>query len=143
MTAYRFWADAVVVFHAAYAGFVALGMVAILLGIVLHWQWIRNFWFRAIHVLMIGIVVAESLCDISCPLTTLEKELRDQAGEAVYAGSFIGYWVHELLFYNVPNWVATLCYSVFGLMVLGALILAPPRWPRLPWHTKTNPGKDA
>jgi len=130
MTCYGFWADLVVVFHAAYAGLVVFGMVAILVGIALGWQWVRNFWFRLIHFLMIATVVAESLLGIDCPLTVLEDELRAQAGEAVYPGSFIGRWVHELLFYDVPNWAFTLAYTLFGLAVLATLILAPPR---LPW----------
>jgi len=138
MVIYRFWADLVVVVHAAYVGIVLGGFVAILLGILFHWNWIRNFWFRAIHFLMIGIVVVESLLDIVCPLTTWENDLRLKAGdEAVYPGSFLGRWVHDLLFYDAPTWVMTLAYCIFGLLVLAALVLAPPRWP---WKT---PAEDA
>jgi len=130
MTIYRFWADVVVVLHAAYVGVVVIGFGLILLGIALRWQWIRNFWFRSIHLLMIGIVVAESLLDIACPLTTWESDLRAKAGEAPSSpDSFIGRCIHELLFYNVPNWVFTCCYCLFGALVVAALWLAPPRWP--------------
>ncbi len=138
MVIYRFWADVVVLLHATYVGIVLGGFVAIVLGIVFHWAWIRNFWFRGVHFLMIAIVVVESLLNIVCPLTTLENDLRVKGGDAaVYPGSFIGRWVHEILFYDAPDWVMTLGYCVFGLLVLGALIAAPPRWP---WAKEARSG---
>lgn len=141
MAIYRFWADVVVVAHAAYVGFVLGGFLAILLGILFRWNWIQNFWFRAVHLLMIGIVVVESLLNIVCPLTTLENDLRAKAGEAaVYPGSFIGRWVHSILFYDAPNWVLTLGYCLFGLLVLGALVVKPPRWP---WAKRGHKGCQA
>ena len=57
-------ADLIVVFHAAYVSFVVFGLVAILIGAVLRWRWVRNFWFRVIHLTAIGIVVAEALFGI-------------------------------------------------------------------------------
>jgi hypothetical protein len=129
MGCYRFLADAVVVVHFAYVAFVVLGMAAILAGVGLGWQWVRNFWFRTIHLLMIAVVVAESLCGILCPLTEWEDRLRELAGEANGPGSFIGRWVDKLLFVDVSPLALTVCYCVFGLAVVLMLILAPPRWP--------------
>ena len=131
MTSYRFLADLVVVLHTAYIAFVLVGMLVILLGVVLRWRWVRNFWFRAIHFVMILVVVAQALFGVICPLTTLENHLREGAGEAVYCGSFIGHWAHELIFYNGPPWVFTLCYCLFGAGVLATLVLAPPERPSL------------
>ena len=130
MTLYRFLADAVVLVHAAYIGLVVFGMLAILLGLLLRWKWVRNFWFRIVHLFMIGIVVFQALSGIICPLTTLEHHLRLKGGQQPYCGSFIGHWVHELIFFEGPPWVFTLCYCSFGAAVLATLILAPPRWPR-------------
>jgi hypothetical protein len=124
---YRFAADVVVVLHAAYVSFVLFGQLAILAGILCRWDWVRNRTFRWLHLAAISIVVVESLLGIVCPLTTLEAWLRAQSGQATYAGDFIGHWVHELLFYDAPPWVFTLIYSAFGLTVLGAFFLAPPR----------------
>ncbi len=122
-------ADFIVMFHAAYVSFVVFGLVAILIGVALRWGWVRNFWFRAIHLTMIGIVVLEALFGITCPLTDWESQLRLKAGEAGYAGDFIGYWAHQLIFYDAPPWVFTVIYILFGLAVLGAFVLAPPRRP--------------
>jgi hypothetical protein len=122
-------ADLVVVFHAAYASFVVFGLAAILLGIALHWSWVRNFWFRAIHLSMIGIVVIEELAGIKCPLTSWEKQLRRIAGQATYPGDFFGHWAHRLIFYEAKPWVFTVLYILFGLAVAATFVLAPPRWP--------------
>jgi Protein of Unknown function (DUF2784) len=125
-------ADLIVVFHAAYVSFVVFGLVAILIGAALHWGWVRNFWFRAIHLTMIGIVVLEALFGITCPLTDWEQQLRRKAGEVGYSGDFIGYWAHQLIFYDFPTWVFTVVYILFGAAVLGAFIVAPPRRPGRP-----------
>ena len=74
----RLLADLVVVAHAAYFSFVVLGLVAILAGIAFRWKWVRNPWFRWIHLSMIGIVVAEAIAGIPCPLTVWERQLREQ-----------------------------------------------------------------
>ena len=84
MAVYRFLADLVVVVHAAYVGFVVMGFVAILVGIVRRRGWARNFWFRSIHLAMVAGVAAQALAGVLCPLTTLENYLRSRAGEASY-----------------------------------------------------------
>ena len=124
---YRLAADAVVVLHATYVSFVVFGQLLILIGILRRWMWVRNRRFRWLHLAAISIVVVESLLGIVCPLTTLEAWLRAGAGQAGYRGDFVGHWVHELLFYDAPGWMFTLIYTAFGLTVLAAFILAPPR----------------
>jgi Protein of Unknown function (DUF2784) len=123
----RMLADLIVVIHAAYVSFVAFGLVAILVGALLGWSWVRNFWFRVIHLTAIGIVVSEALAGIPCPLTVWEQQLRKTAGQTGYRGDFLGYWAHQLIFYDAEPWVFTVGYAVFGLAVLAAFVLAPPR----------------
>jgi hypothetical protein len=129
MVFYRLLADLVVLAHVAYVSFVAGGLLLNLIGCWRGWRWVGNFWFRAIHLLAIAVVVAESLLGIVCPLTTLENALRARAGDSGYAGSFVGRMLHELLFFDAPTWVFTVCYCGFGLAVLATFLLAPPRWP--------------
>ncbi len=124
---YKLAADVVVVMHAAYVSFVVFGQLAVLIGILCRWEWVRNRWFRWLHLAAISIVVAEALLGIVCPLTTLEGWLRARAGQANYQGDFVGHWVHELLFYEAPPWVFTLVYTAFGLLVVATFVIAPPR----------------
>lgn len=125
---YRVAADAIVVIHFGYVLFVIAGLLLILLGMWRRWAWVRNFWFRLVHLLMIGVVVAEAWCGITCPLTTWEQNLRRLAGQTAYRGDFLATWVHDLLFYDAPPWVFTICYTLFGLAVLVTFVFAPPRW---------------
>ena len=130
MTWYRCLADAVLVLHFAYVAFVVAGLAAILVGVALRWRWVRNFWFRVVHFLMIAVVAAESLGGILCPLTEWEDRLREQAGEVpTEPVSFVGRWVHRLLFVDVPPTVLSIGYCLFALVVLLTLVLVPPRWP--------------
>jgi polyferredoxin len=131
---YRILADVVVAVHFAYVAFVILGLVLTLAGAALGWRWVRNFWFRAVHLVMIAIVVGEAWCGITCPLTTWENALRQQAGQAAYRGGFLANLLHDTMFFDAPffearPWVFTMAYTLFGLAVVGALILAPPRPP--------------
>ena len=82
-------ADVVVVLHAAYVSFVIFGQLAILVGILCRWAWVRNVWFRWLHLLAISIVVIESLLGIVCPLTTLEDWLRVRAFGLIVVATFI------------------------------------------------------
>ncbi|MHB1559786.1 MAG: DUF2784 domain-containing protein [Isosphaeraceae bacterium] len=126
----RILADLIVVVHAAYFSFVVLGLLVILLGIAFRWGWVRNAWFRSLHLAAIGFVVFEAVIGMTCPLTHWEKRFRELAGEAAYPGDFIGHWAHELIFFDGEPWVITAAQGVFGLAVLAAFILAPPRWRR-------------
>jgi hypothetical protein len=127
MSWYRIAADAVVLVHAAYIGFVVFGLVAIVIGLAMGKPWARHFWFRIIHLTMIGIVVLQAWLGIVCPLTTLEKTLRRLAGEEeVYGTAFIEHWVHRMIFFDLPPWVFVTAYTLFGLGVLATFVFYPP-----------------
>ena len=119
-------ANLILVTHALFVAFVILGLVVILLGRYWRWGWIRNGWFRLIHLLAIGIVMAESWLGLLCPLTEWENRSREAAGGSAYASSFIQHWLHEILFYDFAPWVFTVAYTVFGILVLIAWLLVPP-----------------
>jgi hypothetical protein len=130
MSLYSYLADLVVFVHAIWVAVVVFGLVAVLVGALLRWKWVRNFWFRAIHLAMIAVVVVEAVLGYPCPLTVWEADLRRAAGQEVQDGSFIGRLVHDLIFYEGPPWAFTIVYCLFGALVLLTMVLIPPRWPR-------------
>lgn len=125
-------ADVIVGIHVVYVGFVVLAVPLILLGWWRGWRWVHNWWFRHLHLLMIGIVVLESLLAIDCPLTIWEQSLRQAGAQVGYEGSFIGHWLHELLFFDFPPWVFTIIYTLFGATVLLLYVAVPPGAAPLP-----------
>lgn len=127
---YRLLADFIMVVHFIYVLIVVGGMAAILLGLWRGWSWVRNFWFRVVHLGMIGIVAIQAIIGVLCPLTVWEYQLRVKAGDEGSPGTFISRLVHALLFFELPPWVFTAGYILFGTLVLLTFLLAPPRWPR-------------
>lgn len=123
---YRLLADSVLALHLAIVVFVIGGLLAVIAGNLRGWRWVNHLWFRFAHLAAIAVVVAESWFGMVCPLTTLEMWLRAQAGAATYEGSFIEYWFQRLLYYNAPDWVFTLAYTFFGLLVAATWWYFPP-----------------
>ncbi len=107
--------------------FVVAGQALILTGWFANWRWTRNLVLRLVHLAAIGFVVVEAWFGIVCPITTLEHELRIMAEQKVYEMSFIGYWLDQILFYTAPEWVFTLVYTLFALLVVMTFIFYPPK----------------
>jgi Protein of Unknown function (DUF2784) len=123
--------DLTLIVHTAFVAFVVIGLLLIWIGQFRHWAFVRNFWFRLLHLAAIGVVAAESLAGFVCPLTTWENQLRLRAGgESRYQESFIQHWLHQVLFFDLDEKVFTVLYVAFFLTVVLSLWFVPPRWPR-------------
>ncbi|MBB6429292.1 DUF2784 domain-containing protein [Algisphaera agarilytica] len=136
----RLAADAMLLLHIAVVLFVILGLLLSLLGGALKWQWVRNRWFRGIHLLTIAVIVGQAWLGIICPLTTWEMQLRRAAGQQTYDETFVAYWLGNLLFIDADPWVFILAYSLFGGLVLLSLWCVPVRWRK---RNRTQPHSNA
>ena len=124
---YHAMADLVLVTHVAFVIFIVVGLLLIVCGGFRGWKWIRNPWFRALHLTGIGLVVVQSWLGLDCPLTTLEMNLRERAGDAAYGTTFIAHWLQKFLYYEAPPWIFVVGYTVFGLMVVASWLRFRPR----------------
>jgi fucose permease len=149
---YGFLADALVAVHLAYVGTVIVGLLLIIVGIVCRWQWIRNPWFRCIHLAMMLYVAYETVIDTPCPLTVWEQDLRRAAGQDPnYTDSFVGRLMDRVLFYDVSRQDLSLAYYSFAAVIVLTFVLAPPRFRRrkvtppaaVTVTQPTQPGADA
>ncbi len=122
-------ANTVLILHVGIVLFIIAGLVLTLVGGACKWRWVRNFWFRALHLAGIGYIAMEAWLGIVCTLTTLEQWLREQAGQAVYAGDFVAHWLRKFMFYEAPPWVFIAAYSSFGLLVLLSWFVFAPAYP--------------
>ncbi len=126
-------ADLIVAVHLAIVLFVILGLFCIVLGGFLRWGWVRNPFFRLAHLGLITFVAVQGAgLGQLCPLTVWENELRREAGEGGYAGSFVGRLCHEVLFVDVRQETLNWVYVAFALLVLATLLWVRPRWRRHP-----------
>ena len=126
---HSFLADVVLITHFLYAFFVVGGLLFIWIGGLMKWQWVKLFWFRVIHLASIAFVAIISLFGIPCPLTILEANLRIAGGADFYNQSFIQYWLHKILFYEVPEEIFTAIYVVFAIAVTGSFYFVPVHLP--------------
>jgi len=124
-----FLANTILLTHVLFVIFNIAGLVFTYLGYFLKWSWIRNRTFRILHLFAFGIVVLQSWVGVICPLTTWEMFFREKAGMEVYSGSFIQYWLQNLLYYNAPEWVFIVLYTAFASLVLAGWYLVPPNKP--------------
>ena len=120
-------ADAILLLHVLVVIFIVFGLVLIFIGNALKWCWIRNPWFRVLHLVAICVVVFLSWLSFVCPLTSIEMELRTRAGDTTYSGTFISHWLESILYYQAPPWVFVVGYTIFGLMVIASWFLVRPR----------------
>ena len=116
-------ADVILVVHFLIVILVVGGLLAVWAGAALGWAWVRNPWFRYLHLGAIAFVAAEALLGIACPLTVWEDALRGGAGTE----SFVGRWVRYFLYYDAPAWMFTAAYVAWAAATLATLRLVPPR----------------
>jgi polyferredoxin len=116
-------ADALLVLHFLIAAFIVAGLILVWIGALARWSWIRNPWFRYLHLAAIAFVAAEALLGIACPLTVWEDLLRG----GLRPESFVGRWVQRLLYYQAPEWVFTTLYIAWTMATLITLRLVPVR----------------
>jgi len=130
---YGYFADAVVLLHILYVGYVVLGQVAIIAAAPFKTRWARNPWFRFTHLAAITIVAIEAVMGWRCPLTVWEEQLRALGGAEVATGaSFMGRIAHNILFLDgLPEIFFNTLHVAFAVLVFQALMMYPPRWFRI------------
>ncbi len=116
-------ADIVLIIHFLFVLFVVGSLPLIWVGEWMRLGVVRNPRFRLAHIVAILFVVVESFVGMVCPLTLLEDRLRGGGS----GGDFIQRWLHRILFYDVPEWILTMIYILFAILVIITFKLLPPR----------------
>ena len=134
---YLILADAILIAHVLIVLFNVLALPIIWLGYFLGWRFVRNFYFRAIHLTMIAYIAVQALVGEVCPFTNWENDLRLRAGtDPRYAKSFVGHWLQRLIFYEADERVFTIAYMIFFALVLLTLFMVKPNPPRPLWKNR-------
>lgn len=102
-------ADVVVVIHFAFVVFVVIGGLLAL-------RWPRALWLHVPSVIYSIWIITFS---INCPLTSIERDLRDRAGEGRYQESFIERYVEGVLY---PGDMLRQAQAVAAVIVVGSYV---------------------
>jgi hypothetical protein len=113
---YRFLADAVLIIHFLFIGFVVFGGL-------LAW---RSPWVAVAHIPAACWGAFIELTAGLCPLTTLEVKFRRMAGEAGYSGSFIEQYLLPIIYpagltrdiqFGLAGFVILINVTVYAVLV--------------------------
>ena len=119
-------ADAVLAVHVGVILFNVFGLIAIPLGGLFGWRWVRVLWWRALHVAVLALVAVQALIGRACLLTLWQSEL---AGAGASRAPLIMRWVDRIVFWPLPMWVFAVLYVAVFLAVIALWRLVPPIWP--------------
>jgi hypothetical protein len=108
---YRSLADAVVVLHLCFVGFVIVG------GFFLR-RWPKLIY---VHIPAVAWGVLIEFAGWICPLTPLENALRARGGQAGYQGDFIGHYLIPILY---PHGLTRNIQFVLGALAFGINTIA-------------------
>jgi hypothetical protein len=126
-------ADAVAAVHLAIMLFAVVGQLLIVAGWLAGWRWVRNFWFRLAHLMVILVVTAEGAIGLECPFKTWERSLRLAGGaESLHDlenATAVGRFCQWLLYYDLDIQVLLAVYVSFLVLVLLTAVFARPDWP--------------
>ena len=115
-------ANIVLFIHFLLAFFLAANLFLIPLGNYLKWQWVSGLLFRQIHLGLMGFVSIEAILGMTCPLTTLEAELRGTTNQEW----FLGFWVDKILYWNLPATFFLVLYLVCFSWAVILWFIVPP-----------------
>jgi Protein of Unknown function (DUF2784). len=56
--------------------FITFSFILIPIGYFQKWEWVKNKYYRSIHLILMGIISIETILGFMCPLTILENILK-------------------------------------------------------------------
>ncbi len=121
-------ASVILVVHALWAGFIVVTIPCVLLGQGIGWGWILSPWIRSLHLLATGIVFAETVFGLPCPLTWLENRLRHNTGRTGYSqNGCVMDWFTRVTGLSLPPAAFNVFYVLLFFGVLALFFAIPPR----------------
>ena len=117
--------EAVFAVHIAVILFNVFGLVAVPIGAICNWRFVRIRWWRVLHVLTLAAVAAQALAGRACFLTAWQDELAATATQP--ATPLIVRRINQLVYWPLPIWVFAALYALVFAYALALLWLVPTR----------------
>jgi uncharacterized protein DUF2784 len=119
-------ANAVLWLHVGVVLFNVFGLVAIPIGAWCGWDFVRVFWWRALHLFALAIVAIQAVFGRACVLTIWQSEFLRHAGQSVSNAPLIQRWVAQLIFWPLPLWFFVILYLAVWAYALALWWLVAP-----------------
>ena len=103
----------VLLFHFSIFLFITISFILIPLGYYKKWKWVKNKYFRLIHLILMGIIFIETILGFMCPLTILENFLRNN----IEINNKITQIIHQIMYWDLPTYQFIILY-LFSLLYL-------------------------
>jgi len=107
---------AVLAVHVAVIAFNVFGLIAIPLGSLFDWRFVRVFWWRALHLALLAVLVLQALFGRPCFLTLWQAALEQDA--LASREPLIPRFVESVIFWPLPIWFFAALYVAVGIYAL-------------------------
>jgi hypothetical protein len=115
-------AEAVLSAHLAIILFNVFGLVAVPLGAVCGWRFVRVRWWRILHIALLAAVAMQAVLGRACFLTLWQTALSGAVGEQT---PLLVHWVNSVIYWPLPIWVFAMLYVLVFGYALALLWLVP------------------
>ena len=112
--------------HVAVIAFNVFGLIAIPLGSLFDWRFVRVFWWRALHLALLAVLVLQALFGRPCFLTLWQAALEQDAAALASREPLIPRFVESVIFWPLPIWFFAALYVAVGIYALALWQLVPP-----------------
>jgi hypothetical protein len=119
-------ASAVLYLHFAVVVFNVFWVIALPVGAWRGWTFIRSFWWRVAHLVLLAVVALQAAVGLLCPLTTWQNALVRAAGGPPDETPLIETIVTRLVFWPFPLWVFVVLYIMAFAYALAMWWVVPP-----------------
>ena len=123
--------------HVCIILFNVAGLIVIPVGAWRGWPFVRMFWWRVLHLAILGVVALQAVVEKVCFLTVWQSDLLQRAGETPSSAPLIERWMIRATFWPLPLWFFVMLYIVIFIYTLLLWRLVPPA---PPWKTSNGAG---
>ena len=108
------FSEIVLLFHFSIFLFMILSFFLIPLGYSQKWEWVKNKYYRLIHLVLMGIIFIETILGFMCPLTILENFLRND----IEINNKITQIIHQIMYWDLPTYQFIILYLLSLLYLI-------------------------
>ena len=108
------FSEIVLLFHFCIFLFMVLSFFLIPLGYYQKWEWVKNRYYRLIHLILMGIIFIETILGFMCPLTILENFLRNNIG----INNKFTQIIHQIMYWDLSTYQFIILYLLSLLYLI-------------------------